>query len=871
MSNILILGNGAREQVLKEKLETSAENVFIESLHKNDLIEFIDNYSIDLVIPSSEHYLCLGYTDFIKEHRSNIKVFGPNIQQSKLESNKHYSKIIMNKLGIPTANYAFVKMKNICQERFNNNEFNIDDIVLKYVGLAKGKGVYLPNKNTINTCIKNVFSHGADGVLVESKQYGVEVSIMAFCNGSDAFLMPQSQDFKRKNDGNMGPNTGGMGSICPANILTPTELNKVQTHLNNVVKYTKYVGVLYAGIMKTSNGICFLEFNCRFGDPEAQTILNLLNTPLIDIMESCIQGTVPNISWKDEYSACVVLSTNEYPFSKIARTKVSLKAPLDPNVKVYNANIDKDNYTTGGRILSLVANSKNSLFHSLTQLLNNAHKFDIPNLFYRRDIGLDYMLKDPPKSYLNMAIMASNNGTSVSRLLEHEPTRSAIKIIFTNNSKASIISKALKYKIPVLVIDSPKLDYELITNTFRQFHVKLVILSGFMKIVPDTLYEDFITINVHPSLLPDFGKLMDLKVHETVLESKKPFSGCSIHLVDETIDGGPLLLQKQINIKYISEPIVLKRFIQNEEQKAIVEVVDLININKITKYEVNVEASNNFIEELKKTLPGIGGFCGTFKFGNYPLMVGSADGVGTKLDLALKHNMLDGLGVDLVAMNVNDILAGGGVPLFFMDYIAVDKMNTRLCKTLVDSIIKGCQIANIELIGGETAEMKGIYLINKFDLAGFCVGYKKHDLPKPLEMKSGDILYGIPSNGVHSNGYTLVRNIIQNDTSHIEDLLKPTRIYNEVLDLLETNGESILGIAHITGGGFKDNINRLLPSHLNYILDDWEFPSLFKYLQTKGNLTRNVMLEVFNCGYGMVIISNKEINGLIKIGTLIDI
>ena len=302
------------------------------------------------------------------------------------------------------------------------------------------------------------------------------------------------------------------------------------------------------------------------------------------------------------------------------------------------------------------------------------------------------------------------------------------------------------------------------------------------------------------------------------------------------------------------------------------EFVELINVSNVEhKYEVNIEEANDFVSELKTKLPSIGGFCGSYKFDENTTLVGSADGVGTKLDLALKYNKLDTIGIDLVAMNVNDIIAGGGIPLLFMDYIAIDKMDKGICKTLLDGIINGCKMANMELIGGETAEMKGIYLKNKFDLAGFCMGKLKYELPKPNLMKSGNILYGIPSNGIHSNGYTLVRNIIGDDSSQIDEIMKPTRIYNEVIKILETYSEHILGIAHITGGGFKDNIERLLPHGLGFQLEHWELPPIFKYLQKKGNLSLENMKEVFNCGYGMVIIANKEISGLKRIGHLIHI
>lgn len=870
--NILILGSGARENVLREKLSINNNVVYVETLSKEDTIEFINEKSIELVIPSTEQYLCEGYTDYIEKFAPYSRVFGPNLLQSQLEANKNYSKTLMEKLKLPTPSYIFFQSKNQCINYFNTYNIEPNKIVLKYSGLAKGKGVYLPNENNINTCIDYTYNHGNDGVLIEERLNGTEVSIMAFCNGTQAYLMPQSQDFKRKCDDDLGLNTGGMGSICPVNILTPSEYKQVNDYMNKVVLATNYVGVLYAGLMKTSENVQFLEFNCRFGDPEAQTLLNLLNSDLLTIMLDCINHKPLEVSWKNEYASCVIFSNEAYPEFSCPKSKLTFNNALDKNIKIYKGSLNENNETHGGRILSVVNNSKVSLYDSLINVYNNICKIQFPHSYYRRDIGLNYLLQSKPKEYMPMAIMASNNGTSVKKLLENQETRSAIKIIFTNNTNASIIQTSLKYKIPLMVIETKKINYESITNILRQFHVKLLILSGYMRIVPKMLFDDFLTINIHPSLLPLYANKMDLDVHKSVLEDKRKFSGCTIHEVIENVDEGRILLQKQINIEEFKTPLQLKQAIQELEKQAMYEFVEIINASNVEhKYEVNIEEANDFVSELKTKLPCIGGFCGSYKYDENTTLVGSADGVGTKLDLAIKYSKLDTIGIDLVAMNVNDIIAGGGIPLLFMDYIAIDNMDKRVCKTLLDGIINGCKMSNIELIGGETAEMKGIYLKNKFDLAGFCMGKSVYNLPKPNLMKHGNILYGIPSNGIHSNGFTLVRDIIGNDATYIDEIMKPTRIYNEVINLLETYHENILGIAHITGGGFKDNIERLLPKELGFQLEHWELPPIFQYLQSKGNLSDETMKEVFNCGYGMVIIANDEIDNLKKIGNLIHI
>ena len=289
------------------------------------------------------------------------------------------------------------------------------------------------------------------------------------------------------------------------------------------------------------------------------------------------------------------------------------------------------------------------------------------------------------------------------------------------------------------------------------------------------------------------------------------------------------------------------------------------NINSKINYSVDIDEANSFTEDIKKKLPNIGGFCSKFKINNISLAA-SCDGCGTKLDIANKYNILDNIGIDLVAMNVNDLIAGGAKPLYFMDYIAIDKMNKEKCNKLIESINYGCLLANCKLIGGETAEMRDIYIKDKFDLAGFVIGETIYDIPRIDLINKDCFIYGLKSNGPHSNGYTLIRDILAKipekniDIDIINQLLVPTKIYNEVLDICRDNQEIILGIAHITGGGFRDNIKRILPEKYDFKLYNWKFPEIFKWIQRNSNLNREEMLNIFNCGYGMVLITNTHLN-----------
>ncbi len=291
---------------------------------------------------------------------------------------------------------------------------------------------------------------------------------------------------------------------------------------------------------------------------------------------------------------------------------------------------------------------------------------------------------------------------------------------------------------------------------------------------------------------------------------------------------------------------------------------------------VNIDTGNklvNIIKPLAKStaidgvISGLGGFGALFeldisKYKN-PILVSGADGVGTKLKLAQKYNNHKGIGIDLVAMCVNDLIVQGAKPLFFLDYYASAKLDISSATTIIKSIATGCKQANCALIGGETAEMPGMYNGNDYDLAGFCVGVVNKDkLIDGTKIKAGNSIIGIASSGVHSNGFSLVRKILSVakniDKNIISQLLTPTKIYvKTILKLLEE--VDILGISHITGGGLLENIPRILPQNMTADISiTWKIPDIFTWLQKNGNINTNEMFRVFNCGIGMVVIVDKK-------------
>ena len=300
---------------------------------------------------------------------------------------------------------------------------------------------------------------------------------------------------------------------------------------------------------------------------------------------------------------------------------------------------------------------------------------------------------------------------------------------------------------------------------------------------------------------------------------------------------------------------------------------------------VDIDAGNESVKLIKdavratyraEVMGDLGGFGGLFALQKYnnPVLVSGTDGVGTKLKIAFMLDRHDTIGQDAVAMCVNDILVQGAEPLFFLDYLAVGKLEPEKVAEIVKGVARACKECNCALIGGETAEMSGFYNRGEYDIAGFAVGVvEKNQLITPARVKAGDVLIGLPSSGLHSNGFSLVRKIVfdvkkfsVNDKIDElgktigEELLTPTRLYPAVcLPLIRKLGEKIHGLVHITGGGFYDNIPRALPENLGAEIElSWEIPQIFKLLRDWGNVDWREMFRTFNCGVGMVLIVDRD-------------
>ena len=321
---------------------------------------------------------------------------------------------------------------------------------------------------------------------------------------------------------------------------------------------------------------------------------------------------------------------------------------------------------------------------------------------------------------------------------------------------------------------------------------------------------------------------------------------------------------------------------------------------------VDIEKADRFVEYIKQRIKEVqgpevitpfGGFAAGYlldikKYKN-PVLVSTTDGVGTKLKIAQIMNKHDTVGIDLVAMNVNDLITTLAKPLFFLDYIATGKLDLETQKQVIDGIMEGCKLAECYLVGGETAEMPGFYQPGEYDLAGFCVGVvDREEMITGEKIEPGNLLVGLPSSGVHSNGFSLIRKIVADKgykyDQYIEELggvlgeilLTPTRIYVKDIFKLKEKGIEMRGIAHITGGGIPGNLVRILPENVTAVVEKEKLPKLpiFNWIRREGNVPEEEMFRTFNMGVGLIIVADREnaekITGLIEgsriIGRLVE-
>ncbi len=752
---ILVIGSGGREHALAWKLAQSPRvtdvfvapgnggtvggklaNVPVAADDIFELVAFAQKNAIDLAVVGPEAPLVAGLVDAFQV--AGVRAFGPSAAAARLEGSKVFAKQFMVEEGISTAPGAAFTDYDAALAYLRQFD---GPVVVKADGLAAGKGVLVcDTRAEAEAALKQImvdraFGAAGDKVLIETRLEGEEASLLAFCDGTTVVPMLPARDYKRALDGDGGLNTGGMGGYCPSPYLTPELVNEVtrrvlQPAVDGMARRgTPYVGVLYAGLMLTAAGPRVLEFNCRFGDPETQLLMPLLDTDLVDIMLACIEGRLASvpITWKPLASVGVVLASGGYPGDYEKGKRISESANQGADVISFHAGtklVDGELVTSGGRVLAIVATAP-TLAEARERAYEAVTHVSFEGMHYRTDIAA------------NLQISESANGS---------PLLTPYSLLLTPYSL--LLTSSSAYAASGVDIDAK--------------------MSAFQRM------------------------------------------------------------------------------------RAAVE----------STYTAAV-------------LGGIGAFGGQIALDDVCLhdavLVASTDGVGTKTMIAEAMGRYDTVGYDIVNHCVNDVLVQGARPLFFLDYIASGKLEPDVIVSVVSGCAEACRAVGCVLIGGETAEMPGVYKPGAFDLVGTLVGWAPREaLIDGRDVRPGDVCLGLPSSGLHTNGYSLARRVLgelgwgtvlpELGCSVGEALLAPHRAYLAEFDALINAGVRIKAMAHITGGGFPDNLPRVLPEGVGVRIDRsaWQVPPIFRLIQQRGQVSDDEMYRVFNMGIGMVVIVAPE-------------
>lgn len=678
-----------------------------------------------------------------------------------MEGSKTFSKDFMARHNIPTARYRNFSDYAEAREYLDNVSYNV---VLKATGLAAGKGVILPSskkeayEGLKNIMINKEFGSAGDEVVIEEYLEGEELSFLTFSDGHTIKSLPPAQDHKQIDDGDNGPNTGGMGAYAPTKVATPQLIEEVhrkilQPTIEGMRKERfPFVGLLFTGLMITKDGPKTLEYNVRFGDPETQTLLPLMDGDLADVMVACTDGCLDSINfgYYPLYSATVVAAAGGYPGPYVRGDTITLGPPP----------------------------ADTHIFHAGT-------KAPTPR---NEDVG-----SQPPLQPLH-AHGNHSHGSQDSSSLQALTTSGGRVIAATSTGKT-------------------------------------------LEAAVSQAYEGISSIR-----FPNMHFRRDIGKRSLEADSKSTSSSNGASLTYESVG-------------------------------------------------VSISAGNSLIKRITPLVastarPGasaeIGGFGGVFDlyeagYKTAPQLVSGTDGVGTKLKIAQAIGKHDTIGVDLCAMNVNDLVVQGAEPLFFTDTYTCSTLDVDVAEQVIRGICTGCREANCALIGGETAEMPGLFTsATEYDIVGATTGAiarGKKILPDKEAMVVGDVLLGLASNGCHSNGFSLIRKIVEraglsyhdpapwsaDDESLGHSLLAPTRIYVKPL-LRVVKKDLVKGMAHITGGGLIENVPRMLPRQLaaEFDAEKWPMPKVLRWLKDQGSIENREFGRVWNTGLGMVLVVSQE-------------
>ena len=684
---VIVIGSGGREAAIAHACAAHDHDVRVLA----DLPSPID---ADLVIVGPEAALVAGVADRCAlEH---VPCFGPTAALARLESSKGFTRTLARTLDLPSPAFHLASSADDALAWWRELG---RPVVVKLDGLAAGKGVIVPDDDTsTEAAIHELAAQGP--IVLEERLTGVECSLMALCDGRVARPLPVAQDHKRIGEGDTGANTGGMGAYAPAPIpydpehLTATFIQPVIDHLADVG--APYIGVLYAGLMLTADGPRLLEFNCRFGDPEAQAVLPLLTDDLAELALTCCRGQLGDRRVRHSGASCTVVAAAEgYPAAPLKGARIEWGTD-DGDSIVFPAGTDGA-VVTGGRVAAVtglgadLATARNHAYRRLASL-------QFPGRQIRRDIGW-----------------------------------------------RAVGAQVTSYASTGVDIDEGTRAVEQMKEAVERTH-------------------------------------------------------------------GPAVLR------------------------------------------------------------GVGSFGGVFslaalKHMDDPLLVASTDGVGTKVELSARLGRYRGVGIDIVNHCIDDVLVQGARPLFFLDYVASSRLDATQVAEVVTGMAEACEAAGCALLGGETAEMPGVYADGAFDIAGTLVGVvDRADLLPMAPPAAGDVLVGVASNGPHTNGYSLLRRLFDwlpmdatppgFDEPLGDTLLRPHRNYLPVLDAALAT-RKVKALAHITGGGLPDNLPRVLPDGVDahIALGSWPVPPLFQLVRdiTPGMPT-DELYRTLNMGIGMVLV-----------------
>jgi phosphoribosylamine--glycine ligase/phosphoribosylaminoimidazole synthetase len=962
--NILLIGSGGREHALAWKLSQSpklsklfiapgnpgtaecGENVALNISDHVAVIRFCQEKAIGLVMVGPEVPLAEGIADALAE--AGIRCFGPKRAAAQIEASKVFAKHFMARHGIPTARYAAFSKLADALKYIESTDY---PLVIKASGLAAGKGVILPETlDEARSVLKEILEEGVFGesgseVVIEERMNGPEVSLMAFTDGKSVLPMLAAQDHKRIFDDDQGPNTGGMGAYAPAPIFTNDMLaDALNTILMPTIsglrlEGTPFVGVLYAGLMLTPDGIRVVEFNCRFGDPETQVLLPLLETDLVEIAEACVDGKLAEteVRWRPGAAVCVVMASKGYP-GKVESGQLATIGGLPENAICFHAgtkvNADGQLTTSGGRVFGVTAwagdltTAVKSAYDAVDEIHFDGVQYRTDIVAWalqadaRTDIQTDKRISEPHGRYRTSKLVAlptdnltyTVNGLAMQvhneigpghaekfyqRRLAELCRDAGLAVEMEKRVEVWIAKRMIGYlKLDLWIEERLVVECKALARPIGNEEIGQVLTYLAATASQVGMIYNFGMSRMMPRRILAARDVQDWQKHLYRYIHKSP--GMVLPPLGQKTDVPPIRFNSiSKSLKLVEVPSPTGAAIRYSVSKS-VPASDSTRLSAYASSGVSIDAGNRAVELMKSAvkatytpavLAGIGSFGGLYdafalKQMQNPVLVASTDGVGTKVKLAALAGRYRGIGHDIVNHCIDDILVQGARPLFFMDYFATSKLNPEQTAEVVTGIAEACQESGMALLGGETAEMPGVYAPGEFDVAGTIVGVLEREriLPRTSELKAGDALIGLRSSGPHTNGYSLIRKVFADtpldtifpelDCTLADALLASHRSYFNILQPALSNPH-LKALAHLTGGGFIENIPRILPDNLDAVirLGSWPVPPLWNLIRQKGDIAPEEMYRVFNMGIGMILIVEQsavaEIQSLIPEETFV--